>query len=508
MRNIFFCITFLLVGLPIVKGQNTVADNYRIKLEAFRAMHPPAMIYFHFDKPAYSPGDTIHYKVYQVETEDWKPRPTPQFIDIEIIRLSDAETIQKERTIVDNGVGMGAFQLSKEMMPGIYRLKADSHLMNFNAKDIDFQYDFKIIGNLPDSGHSDIHAECYIEGGNWVAGVLSHVVVTANSDLMGKLVNEKGDSLAAVQITNGFASFKFRPKTIEKLFVELNNKRFPLPEVKKHGTVITIDNQPNDANIAIILSSKLAPGLSEKRLTLMCDHDGKTGLYFDIVAQNGKVIQLFPKSAFRHGINRILLIDSAMNILNERLIYHHSPRLMYLKVNKSTTAKGDDDEIILELSAENKEGLPVEADLSISVVDSVVQTNALDYDNIVQTFSLQQNLLNRIPKVEKMFESNKLIDTRLMDLHMISSKYGRFQWSDVKNYEYQPLEPFRLPYADERKAIKEKGFAASNGLIYWNPSVLLKNGMAKAIFKAPKGAKLHYKITGFDKKGLIGNLEF
>lgn len=509
MKSIITGVAFSILTLLNLNGQNRIADEYRIKMDAFRAMHPPAMVFFHLDKSVYEPGDTIHYKAYQIESEEWKPRPNAQFFDVKIIETSKNMEIQHEKIIVDNGTGLGAFKLNDDIKPGNYKFSADSHLMNFDAPDIDFICYFKVNRLKPEvENEHKIIAECFVEGGQMVQGILSRIIVKANEDIIGMLVNAKGDSLAAVPITYGFSSIKYRPKTTEKLFVKLGKQLFPLPEVKQYGTVMTIDNQQNDANLAIIFSAKLPPGIGEKRMLLMTDHDGKTGLYFDIVAQNGKTIQMFPKAALRHGINRFLIIDSSLNILNERLLYHHNPALFYLKANVKKISENNTDVIDLEITAEDKDGKPVDADLSISITDSIHHEFSQLNANIVESFSIQQYLAIPLSNIGILFDKNRISDQGRLDMQILSSSYGRYKWADVRKYEYKPLEPFRIPYADERKETKKKDFRQGNGLYYWNPSVNLENGKGHATFKVPKGVTLHYNIVGFDKKGLLGQLEF
>lgn len=509
MKRILFvliCKFFVSAGF----GQNRTADEYRLKLDAYRAMHPPAMVFFHLDKFIYQPGDSVHYKAYQIESEDWKPRPNAQFFDVRIVESSTGRTIQNEKIIVDAGVGLGSFKLSPATIPGSYKFIADSHLMNFDAPDIDFVCDFIVSSgqNSNEKTDSALYVECFIEGGKIVQGLLSHIVVKASKDGIGKLVNSKGDSLASVPVTYGFSSFKYRPRSEDNLFVQFGNQRVPLPTTSQYGTTLSIDNQENDANLALIFAAKLPTGVKEKRMLLMSEHDGKTGLYFDIVAQNGKTIQIFPKAALRHGINRFMIIDSAMNIVNERLYYYHNPSLLYLNSEKTVRVDGNTEEITLKITAEDKDGQPIDADLSISVTDSTCAAIPERRQNIVQSFSIQQNLEKAIEGIANLFRDNRVDDSRMLDLCMLSSIYGRYKWPEVSKYEYKPLEPFRIPYADERRAPKEKGFSQGNGLFYWNPALILQKGKGQVTFRVPKGLKLHYTIVGFDKKGLIGQLEF
>ncbi len=503
------------LGIPIffsflvpflAQAQNKSADEYRIKLEAFRAMHPPAMVYFHFDKAAYLAGDTMRFKGYQVENEDWKPRNTPQFIDIEIINTADNQSITKQQVVLDNGVAIGNLFLAADLKAGIYRFKADSYLMNFDAPAIDFLHEFKILGTEPiHQPKAAFSAACFSEDGNLVQGILSKIIVKANEDVAGKIVNEKGDSLANFSVQGGFAMFKYRPKNTDKLYIVLKDKRLALPEVQKTGICMSIDNS---SDVTIVVAAKMPEGEYEKRLTVMTENNGKTAQYFDLIAVNGKTIQVFPKYAVKPGITRISLLDANTNILGQRLIYHHAPNLMSLSCDKKVKDLGKELEITLTIDALNPEGKPIDGNLSIAVTDSLNQMENIDNQDIITSFMLQQNLVTPIENLNSYFSNNRLNDAQKMDILMLSQKYARYDWNEVKNYQYKPLDAYRVPYADERLAAKPRSFVAKNGLYYWNPELLLQNGKGTVTFKIPKSAKVHYHICGFDKNGSVGVANF
>jgi hypothetical protein len=503
------------LGIPIffsflipflAQAQNKPADNYRIKLEAFRAMHPPAMVYFHFDKAAYSAGDTMRFKGYQVENEDWKPRNNPQFIDIEITNIADNQSITKQQVVLDNGIAIGTFFLPMDLKAGIYRFKADSYLMNFDAPEIDFVHEFKVLGVQPiTKPKAAFSAACFSEDGNLVQGILSKIIVKASEDGAGKIVNEKGDSLANFTVQGGFSSFKYRPKNTDKLYIVLKDKRLALPEVQKTGICMSIDNT---GDVTIVVAAKMPEGEYEKRVTVMTENNGKTAQYFDLIAVNGKTIQVFPKYAVKPGITRISLLDANTNIISQRLIYNHAPNLMSLSCDKKVKDLGKELEITLTIDAINPQGKPIDGNLSISIIDSLNYVENIDNQDIITSLMLQQNLATPVENLSNYFSNNRLSDASKMENLMLSQKYARYDWNEVKNYQYKVLDAYRVPYADERRAEKPRSFVAKNGLYYWNPELVLQNGKGTITFKVPKSAKIHYTICGFDKNGSVGNLNF
>jgi hypothetical protein len=381
--------------------------------------------------------------------------------------------------------------------------------MNFDAQNIDFQYDFKVLGKEPIVAKiPNFEAACFVEGGNLVQGILSKITIKANENVSGKIINEKGDSLASFSVNNGFAQLKYRPKSTDKLFVKIREKSLALPEVKPFGITMSLDNVGSDADLTIIVTGKFPEAQQEQRITVMTESNGKTAQYFDLIAVNGKTIQVFPKVALKHGIMRFSLLDANTNILAERLIYHHSPNIFYLNCNKTIKEIGNENEITLSIDASNLEGKMVDANLSIAVTDSLNFVENIDFQDITSTFTLQQNFEKPAPNIEKYFTNHRLKDAKMMDMLMLTQKYARYDWQEVKNYQYKPLDAFRVPFADERKAEKSRGFEAKNGLFYWNPELILKDGKGTVTFKVPKTAKLHYSIQGFDKNGKVGTLSF
>lgn len=503
-----FC-TLLIISVlyfQLCFAQSKGADIYREKLDAFRAMHPPAMLYFHLDKTSYAAGDSLHYKAYQIEQEDWKPRSTPQFIDIEIIALDSQKVVLKEKAVLDGGVAIGAFQIPASLKEGIYRFKADSYLLNFDAKNIDYQYDF-MIGDASKLilSNPKLNLEARVEGETLIKGILSKIVVKANFDGVGKLINEKGDSLAFFNVNKGFGLLKYRPRTEDKLFIKFKEKTIPLPEVKPFGVTMSIDNVGTNADLNIVVTGKFPEGESERRVTVMVENNGKATFWFDVIATNGKTIQVFPKTALRHGVMRFSLLDEKGEVIAERLLYNHAPNLMFLNCIKQEKNIGSEKEITLNIEATTIENKPIDANLSIAVIDSVEFLKAIEKQDIITDFSIQQQFENTIEGLNLYFESNRLKDAQAMDLLMLSQRFGRYDWKEMKNYVYKPLEVYPIPFADDRREPKKRGFTPTNVLFYWNPELILQQGKGTVTFRVPKNKKYNIKIEGFDKNGLIGS---
>lgn len=504
MRS-YLLLIFSLLYLQEIFSQSKGADIYKEKLDAFRAMHPPAMLYFHLDKTTYSAGDSLRYKAYQVEQEDWKPRSTPQFIDIELIALDSQKTVLKEKAVLDGGIAIGAFQIPAKLKAGRYRFKADSYLLNFDAKNIDYQYDF-VIGDSKDvDAHKpNLRIDARVEGETLIKGILTKIVVSANEDGTGKLVNGKGDSLAFFNINKGFGTLRYRPRSEDKLFIKFKNSSIPLPEVKPFGVTMSIDNIGTNADLNIIITGKLPEGETERRVTIMVENNGKATFWFDVIATNGKTIQVFPKTALRHGIMRFSLLDEKGDVLAQRLLYNHAPNLLFLNCKKQEKNIGNETEVTLTIEATNIENKPIDANLSISIVDSIENIKSIDNHTIVSDFSVQQQFENNIENLTNYFNEHRLKDAQAMDMLMLSLRLGRYDWNEMKTYVYKPLDVYSIPYADERKAAKKRGFTPTNVLFYWNPELILQQGKGLVTFKVPKGKKYSVRIEGFDKNGLIG----
>jgi hypothetical protein len=500
---LFICCLFsALISVAQSKG----ADIYKSKLDAFRAMHPPAMLYFHWDKTSYAAGDSIRFKAYQIEQENWKPREMPQFVDIELIALDSQKVVLREKAVLDAGVAIGAFQIPPSLKAGHYRLKADSYLLNFDAPNIEYQYDFLIdLPKMTQLSEPKLKLEARVEGEALVKGILSKIIVSANQDGTGKLCNEKGDSLMVFPIQKGFGTVRYRPRTEDKLYIEFKGSKIALPEVKPYGITMSIDNIGTNSDLNIIITGKLPQGEMERRVTIMVENNGKATFWFDVIATNGKTIQVFPKTALRHGVMRFSLLDESGEVIAQRLLYHHTPNLFFINCKKQTKDIGNEKEITLNIEATDLDNKPIDANLSISVMDSVDYLKAIENQNIVTEFSIQQQFEQSIERLPQYFDGNRVKDAQAMDMLMLSQKMGRYKWEEMKIYQYKPLDSYSIPYSDERRAPKKRGFTPTNVLFYWNPELLLQQGKGTATFKVPKNKPFVITIEGFDKNGLIGS---
>lgn len=501
--NRFLLIISILCPIWIFAQTNDIGEEYRVKSDIYKGMHPPAMVYFHFDKAAYHVGDSVHYKAYQIEDEKWMARHTPQFFNIEIVDLATQKVVQNEQALLDEGVAIGAFRLDKKLPAGTYRFKIDAHLMNFNAPNIDFTYDFKLLGaDRKDLPKPTLEVAFFPEGGNLVQGIMTKVAIRATEDVQGAIVNEKGDSLMPFFTYRGLGQIRLRPKSTDKLYGRVRGERFALPLVAATGVTLTLDNANPNADISIILNGKLAEGVPQEQVTVVNDWNGRATQFFDAQVNNGKNIILFPRRGLRHGVSRIQVLNPKGEILCERLLYNHAPPTLFLATKSTIKDTDDEQEITLSFDLTDSEGKIANANLSIAVTDSLNQIESIDNEDIITHFSLQQMLSKPIAS-NGIFSKNALIDAKNLDLLLLTEKLGRYKWSDIKAYQYKPLDPYRIPYRDERLKQKMRSFVPQNGLIYWNPEVIIIDGKGTLTFRAPKNTILKYNIQGMAREGLV-----
>jgi len=107
------------------------------KLEQLAATHPVEKVYLHFNKPAYTIGDTIWFKGYVTVGDRHQPSALSGVLYIELIDGKD-KIIKSLLLKSYNGLSVGDFAINDKLTPGNYRIRAYTNWMRNAGSDYFF----------------------------------------------------------------------------------------------------------------------------------------------------------------------------------------------------------------------------------------------------------------------------------------------------------------------------------------------------------------------------------
>lgn len=144
MKNIKFTKTAKVLSLIIITSSilawitpnsyfklavdNDFTKKLKTKLNAYNETLPEERLYLQFDKPMYEPGEDVWFSAHLVNSKEFLPSTQSDIVHVELInpKGSVEKTIN---LIAKNGKTSGDFKIDKEMVGGIYKVRAYTNWM-------------------------------------------------------------------------------------------------------------------------------------------------------------------------------------------------------------------------------------------------------------------------------------------------------------------------------------------------------------------------------------------
>ena len=297
----------------------------------------------------------------------------------------------------------------------------------------------------------------FAEGGNVIAGLRTRMAIKAlkpdglGVDIKGTVVDNTGKTAADFTTQHlGMGSFYFVPEAGKtyKANVSLadgTTRSYDLPVVQPSGIGLSVINTNTDTLIVKIQSNQPF-------------FDQNQDKPFYIVAQSGGIIYFagqtnlqsqvysanIAKSKFPSGILQITLFASNGKPLCERITFIRQNDLLNIKaVTSPQNIPAPRKKMTFSIKATAK-GLPVESNLSVSVVDeSKVPYDENSESTILSNLLLTSDLKGYIEKPNYYFNpANPNADADL-DVLMLTQGYRRFAYTDILADKYPNV--FMLP---------------------------------------------------------------
>jgi alpha-2-macroglobulin-like protein len=124
-------------------AENDLIKSISQKLLAYNNELPEDRVYLHLDKPFYEPGDDIWFSAYVRDGATLKPSTKSDIVHIELINPKG--TVERKITVITkNGKAAGDFNLEKEALGGLYKIRAYTNWMKNSDEDESFTKDIQV----------------------------------------------------------------------------------------------------------------------------------------------------------------------------------------------------------------------------------------------------------------------------------------------------------------------------------------------------------------------------
>jgi len=456
-KKVLLALLAALAPLAATRAQLPAAEALFARFRAasgFDHRYPREKVYLHFDRTAYTEGDTLWLKAYVVRAASLQPTTLSGVLYVELLN-ADGDLMERKLWQIKEGQAHGDFKLDLPVRAGFYEVRAYTReMLNWGAaacfsrvvpvfrrprgtEAAPLEIERPQTETDLAAGHARPYAfgegkeerrlAFYPEGGDRVAGVAGRVAFRL-TDAAGRPLTDSlricdaagRTLLAAAPEHDGMGLFALPADAgagCAKVGRGNDEQTFPLPEARTGGYVLTVTEADGGTSIVVARSPRTTPellGLAVHCRERMC--------YFDTLTVDTEAVELFlPAGALRGGVNRIELFDASGRSLCRRLVFRNAPeRTLRATVRQNKAVYAPFDPVAIEIDVTDDEGRPVPGvPLSLAVADSAgVLVRAPQTDMAIDLL-LSSELRGWIARPAFYFERDDERHRRALDLLLL-----------------------------------------------------------------------------------------
>jgi hypothetical protein len=288
----------------------------------------------------------------------------------------------------------------------------------------------------------ELKLDLYPEGGQLISGLPGRVYFMARTmiddpaDVEGHVVDAKGTKVATfASLHQGLGRFELTPKAGQTYFAVIDKpagitQKIPLPAAIAEGcsmqSVDDFDSKRADVRVAVWCSkpqSVIATAvLREKKL-------GDATI--DVRAGEPSIIAL-PAPAGIQGAVRVTLFDDKVNPMAERLVYRNRGADLKVTIKADKPRYSPRDPVALTVETRDLAGKPVQADLSMAVVDDTVLSFADDKSaHLLARLYLESEMPGQEIEEPNFYFGSDPKAAAGIDMVLGTQGWRRFDWTPV-----------------------------------------------------------------------------
>jgi hypothetical protein len=424
--SVFFaCLT--VQGQRITESLATYADKYKQE-----------RVYIHYDKSAYSVGETIWFKAYMMTEISPADESKTLYVD-----WSDdkGEVLQHTVSPLLDAVTNGQFEIPSDYKGKYIKVKAYTKwMLNFDSSFL-YNKTIRVLTkeNSPTPTKNFVAVPVisfFPEGGNAIEGIGNKVAFKANDQLgrpvrvKGVVLNNEGklvDSLKTMH--DGMGYFYLTPEHGVVYTVKWKDEKnvehtATLPPAQANGVALEVTVSGTTRHFNVHYTKEVANAMDTLHIMgTMYQH-----LAFSITrATNTDFIKgTVPTSALPSGILTITVFDKHWNALAERITYVNNEEYLFqptLEVQHWGLNKRARNEIKITVPDS------LVANLSVSVTDAAIGEDTTN--TIISHLLLSSELKGDIYNPAYYFSNTSDSVSQQLDLVMLTHGWRRFKWEQL-----------------------------------------------------------------------------
>ncbi|MFI5136306.1 MAG: hypothetical protein ACHQIM_00675 [Sphingobacteriales bacterium] len=397
-------------------------------------------LFVHTDKNAYTAGEFIWFKIYNVDGIFLKPLNISKVVYVEVLDKNQNAVLQTKISMKE-GIGGGSFYIPLTLSTGNFILRAYTSWMKNFSPELYFTKKFALInplkspekGSIPVAGNCDI--QFFPEGGKLVNGMMSVVAFKCTNQwgkgisFKGAVLDQKNDTVANFEpLKMGMGRFTFKPEQAftYHIVARTGNKTITreLPRVYSNGYVMSL-NDDGSGRLSVTVTSNLP----QENICLFAQ-TRNVAKVVETSALAGTARFIIDKNKLGDGISQITIFNSEGRPVCERLYFKRPAKKLDLTSAPNAQEFDQRKKVDIAITAKDQNSKPVIANLSLSVyrLDSL-QLN--DQAHILSYLWLSSDLKGLIEEPDYYFNNLDATANEAADNLMLTQGWRTFPWHDI-----------------------------------------------------------------------------
>ncbi len=437
MRVPLVTIFYFLLFSPPVIAQTITTQQMQQKLDVLANNFPQEKIYLHYDKPVYSPGETIWFKAYLMS--GISPSNISKTLYVDFLDSSGRLLVHGMHPVLDASA-KGQFEVPKDFKHDLIYVKAYTRwMLNFDSS---FHYNKKIgilqpVENYRPRPEPKPEIQFFAEGGNFVEGLNNRLAFKANynsgkpAQVKGYIINKKNEKVVDFNsLHDGMGTFSILPEPGEIYKAKWkdeqgNDYTTNLPKISSGGIAMRVGITPKGRTFTLEGSPGGPPNL-KKLFVVATMHRHLVYMANVNLAASPVTTGIIPTEDLPTGIMQVTLFDSNWLAIAERITfvnndeYHFEPEVGFAALE---TRKRGKNMLVISLPTD------VEANFSVSVTDAGIGTDSSN--NIFSGLLLNGDIKGYVHDPTYYFRNNSDTLQQQLDLVMLTNGWRKIKWEDV-----------------------------------------------------------------------------
>ena len=469
MRKHFFFKHFFLSLFFICICNCLLAQHLDSLLSQLDSKYPQEKTYLQFDKSYYNPGETIWFKAYI--TSDNLPSAISKTFYAELLDAK-GKILQRKTMPILQASAASNFDLPDSINSSVLYVRAyTSWMLNFDSSSLFIKpiHIIKASTGTKKNTQASYSLHFFPEGGDLITGLQSRVAFKANDqfgkpvDASGNVFDDNNKKIASFSsVHNGMGYFLFIPLTGKKYKAVWKDKKGTshetvLPDAKKQGVVLSIDNTTDQANYTITRPDSVDDAFTFyyviAQIQQQIVYSAKVNM-----SHKTTINTSIPSDSLPDGIMQVTVFNALQIPVAERIVFINHGNYYFNTdlhaVDKHLDKRGHN---ALQVDV----GGNLLSNLSISVTDADLNTPSDNEENIFSSLLLSSDLKGYIYNPAYYFSSDEDSVKQQLDLVMMTNGWRRFNWQDLVNGQFPVIK-----YQPENYlSIKGKVFGLSQSLL-------------------------------------------